>query len=123
MLVNTFYARVKADPAIGPLFTTIFKVNWKKHLPVMYDFWENTILYSSSYSGNPMASHKKLHETFPLNDKHFQRWVSLFTATVNELFEGEKATLAKQKAISIATILKTKILYPTPGSHSSADPL
>lgn len=111
ILVAAFYEKVKADPVIGPIFTTIIKVNWEKHLPVMYNFWENTIFYTGTYSGNPMASHKRLHQLFPLNNEHFQRWVSLFTSTVDELFEGEKASLAKQQAISISTIMKIKILH------------
>ena len=111
LLVKTFYEKVIADPVIGPIFTEVIKVNWKKHLPVMYDFWENALFYSGTYSGNPMASHKRLHQIFPLKEEHFHRWVYLFTTTVNELFEGEKASLAIQRAISISTVMKIKILH------------
>lgn len=110
LLITTFYEKVKADPVIGCIFTEIIKVNWDKHLPVMYDFWENALFYTGSYSGNPMASHQKLHRIFPLNDEHFKRWVLIFTGTVDELFEGEKALLAKERAISISTVMKIKIL-------------
>ena len=124
LFVNAFYEKVKADSLIGPIFTKVFKVNWEKHLPVMYDFWENTLFYSGTYFGNPMASHKRLHQIFPLKEEYFQRWVSLFSTTVNELFEGEKAGLAVQRAISIATVMKIKILHQNnelPGNqqHSS----
>ena len=111
LMVTTFYEKVKVDPVIGFIFTEIVKVNWEKHLPIMYDFWENTIFYTGTYSGNPMESHKRLHRIFPLNEKYFERWVSLFTGTVDELYEGEKASLAKQRAISISTVMKIKILY------------
>ena len=114
-LIKTFYDKVKTDPVIGHIFTEIIKVNWEKHLPVMYDFWENTLFYTGTYSGNPMASHQKLHRIFPLNDEHFKRWVSLFITTVDELFEGEKASLAKQRAISISTVMKMKIVYQDTG--------
>ena len=111
LLVQTFYEKVIADPLIGRIFTEVIKVNWKKHLPVMYDFWENALFYSGTYSGNPMASHKRLHQIFPLKEEHFHRWIYLFTETVNELFEGEKASLAIQRAISISTVMKIKILH------------
>lgn len=111
LLVNAFYEKVKADSLIGPIFTQVFKVNREKHLQVMYDFWENALFYSGTYSGNPMALHKRLHQIFDLREEHFQRWSKLFTGTVDELFEGEKAALAKQRAISISTVLKIKILH------------
>lgn len=116
LLVRTFYERVKADLLIGPIFTKIIKIDWEKHFPVMFDFWENTLFYTGSYSGNPMKSHQRLHRLFPLSEEHFQRWVLLFSSVVDELFEGEKALLAKQRAISISTIMKTKILYQNSGT-------
>ena len=108
-LVNAFYDKVKADPLIGCIFNDIMKVNWEKHLPVMYDFWENTLFYTGSYTGNPMDTHKHLHRIFPLDATHFDQWNRLFASTVNELFKGEKATLARQRAYSISTVMKIKI--------------
>jgi hemoglobin len=110
LLVRAFYDKVKADPLIGPIFTTVFKVNWEKHLPTMFDFWENTLFYTGSYDGNPMVSHQRLHKIFPLKDEHFRRWVQLFSETADELFEGEKTLLAKQRALSISTVMRIKIL-------------
>jgi hemoglobin len=109
-LVTKFYEKVIADPLIGPIFTEVVQVNWEKHLPVMFNFWENALFYTGNYSGNPMMSHQRLNEIFPLQEQHFNQWVLLFTETVDELFEGEKANLAKQKALSISTILRIKIL-------------
>jgi hemoglobin len=109
-LVDSFYEKVKRDELIGSLFTTVFNVNWGRHLPVMYDFWQNMLFYTGSYSGNPLESHRRLHQVFPLKEEHFNRWVVLFTETVDELFKGERALLAKQRALSIATVMKIKIL-------------
>jgi hemoglobin len=110
LLVRTFYDKVKTDPVIGHIFTSVFKINWERHLPVMFDFWENILFYTGSYAGNPIETHQRFHKIFPFNDEHFQRWVALFTQTVDELFEGEKALLAKQRALSISTVMKIKIL-------------
>ena len=111
LLINTFYEKVKKDEVIGYIFNDVAKVNWEKHLPVMYDFWENVIFFTGSYTGNPMTAHKQLNQKTPLNTEHFQEWIKLFTKTVDELFEGDKAELTKQRAISIATVMQIKILH------------
>ena len=108
-LINSFYDKVKRDEVIGFIFNDIAKVNWEKHLPVMYGFWENIIFFKNTYNGNPMLVHIHLNELIKLREEYFERWLELFTATADELFEGKKAALAKEKAISIATIMKTKI--------------
>ncbi len=111
LLVNTFYEKVKKDQVIGYIFNDVAKVNWQKHLPVMYDFWENVIFFTGAYTGNPMTAHKQLHQKTELKPAHFQEWIKLFTQTVDELFEGDKAELSKQRAISIATVIQIKIIH------------
>jgi len=114
LLINAFYDKVKQNDKIGYIFNDIAKVNWKKHLPVMYDFWESILFFTASYTGNPMTVHGVLHQSANFTAEHFNVWLKLFTSTVNELFEGEKAELAKQRAISIATVMQTKLLYQNP---------
>ena len=109
-LIDRFYQQVVKDPVIGHIFTTTIKVNWEKHLPAMYSFWENTLFYTGTYTGNPMLIHQRINQIVHLTNQHFDRWVELFTATVDDQFEGEKAELAKQRAFSIATVMKIKIL-------------
>ena len=110
-LMNSFYEKVKPDPVIGYIFTDIMRVNWEEHLPMIYDFWENTLLYTGSYNGNPMEIHRHINTIVPLTSEHFKRWTELFSATVDELFDGEKALLAKQRAVGISTSMQIKILY------------
>ena len=109
-LINSFYDKVKRDGVIGFIFNDVAKVNWEKHLPVMYDFWENALFFTGNYTGNPMKVHKHLHRVVSLKPEHFQQWIKLFISTVDILFSGEKATLAKQRAISIASLMQLKIL-------------
>ena len=117
LLVDTFYSKVKTDELIGYIFTDIAKVNWEKHLPVMYSFFENMLFYTGSYTGNPMELHKHINRLYPLTAEHFVRWNLLFTTTVDELFTGDKAELVKQRAKSISAVMQIKILNET----SSAD--
>lgn len=109
-IINTFYEKVKNDASLAPFFTDVVKVNWEKHLPVMYDFWENVLFYTGAYSGNPMQLHKALHQKSPLKIEHFRQWLHLFNQTVDELYAGEHAELIKQRAYSIASVMQIKIL-------------
>jgi len=104
-LIDKFYDKVKTDPVIGYMFA---HVNWEKHLPVMYSFWENALFYTGDYTGNPLKIHQALHKRSPLSAPLFKRWESLFITTVDEYFKGEKADLAKQRALSISTVMQIK---------------
>lgn len=108
-MVDRFYDKIKEDKLVGFIFTDVMKVNWQKHLPIMYGFWENALFYTGSYNGNAMKKHININKQVPLQKKYFTRWLHLFNETVDEYFEGEKATLAKQRAFSIATIMQLKI--------------
>ena len=75
----------------------------------MYNFWDNILFFTGKYKGNPMDLHQHLSKIKYIDKKHFNRWNKLFTATIDDLFEGEKATLLKNKAISIAGIIQKNI--------------
>lgn len=109
MLINTFYEKVRSNPLISHYFTHI---DWDHHLPIMYQFWENILFYTGGYNGNPMQIHHRLHQRDPLDKESFQEWLKLFNETVDTLFSGDNAELIKQRALSIATIMQIKILYP-----------
>lgn len=108
-LVDSFYEDVLKDDLIGHFFTEVVAVNWERHLPVMYDFWESVILSAGAYSGNPIIKHIDLHLKFSLKPKHFDRWLSLWANTVNRLFEGPMAESAVSKAKQLAQLIQLKI--------------
>jgi len=118
IVVDEFYKKIKVDFTLGFIFNEVAHVNWEKHLPIMYDFWENTLFYTGSYSGNPVNLHTHLHHLTPLNNTHFEQWNKLFSETVDEHFKGPNAELAKQRAISISLVLAQKIA-PTSKSEQS----
>lgn len=123
-LVVAFYQTVVADNMLGPIFNDIAHTNWEAHIPVMINFWENAVFYNGTYTGNPMETHRHLHRMFPLSEEHFNRWLSLFSNTVDTLFEGANADSIKQKALSISTVMKMKLLqegrFQVPGNGESA---
>lgn len=112
LLVNLFYDKVKEDNMLSPVFNSR-NIDWAHHLPIMYGFWE-FILFSkeNAYTGNVMNPHFKVHANTPLNKEHFAQWLRLFTQTVDENFEGDKAEEAKSTARSIGLTMQYKVLGP-----------
>ncbi|MBC7654601.1 MAG: group III truncated hemoglobin [Oligoflexus sp.] len=117
LLVDTFYDKAVADESLGPIFNDVAKVNWGHHLPIMYAFWESTLLGKIGYKGNPMDAHFKLNQQIKLTPEMFNQWKTLFIETVDENFEGKIANEAKQRAVSIADLMYYKInnYYNAPG--------
>ncbi len=109
LLVDTFYAKVLKDEKINYFFTDVAKLDFEKHIPRMYDFWESTLLHSASYAGNTLKVHKDLNKKSSLEKQHFDTWIGLFKETVNELYTGTTAELAKQRAESIAMVMQLKM--------------
>lgn len=109
-LVNAFYEKVKVNTTIGHFFTEVVQVNWEKHLPKMYDFWEGIVFGGSNYSGNPINVHKQVHSLHAFHKADFDEWTKLFKETVDEMYEGENAELIKQRALSIATVMQLRVL-------------
>src|SRR5215213_2939895 len=97
-LVRTFYQRALTDPVIGFLFTDVAHLDLDAHLPVIASFWETVLLGAQTYRGGAFRPHAALHARVPLRAGHFERWLVLWRATVDELFEGERADLAKSHA-------------------------
>ena len=108
-LVKSFYEKLLADPTISYFFTDVAKIDLEHHLHVLVDFWDMVLFQSNSYQKNAMQPHMVLNQKSPLQKQHFDTWLKYFKTTVDELFEGEKAFLAKERAISIATIMQIKI--------------
>ncbi len=108
-LVDNFYLQVRDHIILGYIFNDVASINWQKHLPVMYTFWESVLLGSHNYHGNPMLPHIALSKKTPLTHKEFDEWVRLFEQTVDRLFEGPTAQLAKQKGQQIASLMLHKI--------------
>ncbi|MCB0659339.1 MAG: group III truncated hemoglobin [Saprospiraceae bacterium] len=105
VLVDQFYNKIREDTLLQPMFA---HVHWEKHLPIMYDFWENVLFYTGQYTGNPMQVHRKANAVNPINSEHFERWLKLFYGTVDEHFVGENADIVKERAASIAKIMQSK---------------
>lgn len=112
-VLAAFYEKAFQDDRLAHFFTTVVPLNMETHLPVITDFWEAVIFNRHTYRKNVMAVHQHISSMSPINAEHLDRWTELFTQTVDEYFEGEKAELMKQRALSIATLMKIKISSPS----------
>ncbi len=108
-LVNRFYEQVKVDEVIGFIFTKVIPMDWEHHIPVITDFWETILLDNIVYKKNAMEVHYEVNKKIPLQKEHFDRWILLFNGTVDEMYSGVKATLAKTRASSIAAVMQFKM--------------
>ncbi|MCF8714931.1 group III truncated hemoglobin [Joostella atrarenae] len=107
LLVNDFYDRVRKDDLLKDIFNNIIQDRWPIHLEKMYTFWETVLLDNHTYYGSPFAPHAKLQ----VSKEHFDRWKSLFFATIEENFSGKKADEAKWRAEKMAEMFLYKIEY------------
>jgi len=98
VLVDRFYEKVNRDSLLAPIFNDVAGVDWPSHLATLYAFWESMLFGSGTYQGAPFPKHSVL----PVEKAHFDRWLELFLATVDEHFSGPKAEEAKGRALSIA---------------------
>jgi hemoglobin len=101
-LVRAFYGRALSDPIIGWIFTDIAHLDLEAHVPEIASFWETILLGGQSYRGGAFAPHARLHMRVRLREGHFERWLVLWRQTVDELFAGERAELAKAHAQRVA---------------------
>lgn len=101
-LVHEFYAGVRADPELGPVFNAAID-DWEPHLARMVEFWSTTMLGTRSFQGNVYGKHMALPRVQP---QHFQRWLALFQASVDRLFEPAVAEEFRIVASRIAQSLQ-----------------
>lgn len=106
-LVDTFYEKARQDELLGPIFNERVGDRWPQHLEKMYAFWQTVLLHEQAYHGSPFTPHAQL----PIHRSHFERWVELFSSTVDTLYEGENALDAKRRAGKMAEMFQGKIEY------------
>lgn len=103
-LVDHFYARVRADALLGPIFASRI-ADWTPHLAKMRAFWASVALMAGSYHGQPM----RLHAPLPIDAEHFDRWLALFAATAAEVCPPTAAAHFIERAGRIAESLEMGI--------------
>ncbi len=105
-LVDAFYAKIREDERLGPIFESHIEENeWPEHLERLTDFWESNLFHLRNFRGSPTQKHMNVDKNlnYTLEMEHFGRWLQLWITTIDASFAGEKAELAKQFARKMAT--------------------
>lgn len=106
-MVDSFYAKVRKDDLLGPIFNELLDNRWDMHLEKMYTFWETLLLGRHTYFGSPFPPHAKM----PINEKHFERWIQIFRQNLDEQFVGDVKDEAIWRAEKMAQMFNYKIDY------------
>ena len=111
-LVGRFYARVRQDPLIGPVFNGAIH-DWDEHLERLQAFWSSVMLTSGRYKGRPLPAHLKHADA--IRPESFERWLALWSETTSELLEPDAAAAMQEKATRIAESLQLGIRFAKGG--------
>lgn len=107
-LVPAFYERVRADPALGPIFGQAID-DWPLHLEKLKAFWSSVMLGTGRYKGQPMVAH--VGQEPHMSAENFARWLALWRETSAEILSPQAAAAVQERADRIAESLQLGIQF------------
>ena len=107
-LVHAFYARVREDAELGPIFNRAI-ADWPEHLHKLHAFWSSVMLTSGRYKGQPVPAHVKHRDH--ITPALFDRWLALWGKTAHELMTPDAAQALEAKAARIAESLQLAMFF------------
>jgi len=111
VLIRTFYARLRRNERLGPIFAGVIGDDWEPHLEKMTDFWCSVILKDGSYQGRPVPAHLRLKTVV---EGDFAIWLEIFGETARELCAPDVAAVFIDRAERIAQSLKLAMFFRLP---------
>jgi len=102
-LVTTFYANVRGDAILGPIFEC-HVADWTLHMPKMIAFWSAALRGSKNYRGNPMVVHRALPG---LTHSMFERWLDRFHESASVLPNRAMA----ERAVALSQRIAQSLWY------------
>lgn len=107
-LVDAFYEKLLKDPAMIPVFEPSM-INWNEHIERVYNFWDNWLFKTGSYTGGLMWVHIDRNRSYPLSVDLFELWLAYWNLSIDKLFQGKNANIVKNKALEIGQIMNAKL--------------
>lgn len=107
-VILSFYDKVHKDAEMAPIFQMPTS-EWERHLIRTENFWENWLFQTGNYHGGLMWVHIGKHQEHPLTTQLFEKWLSYWILTLDELYEGEKANFMKSKAKEIGQMMNKRL--------------
>lgn len=108
VLVDVFYARVRRDAELGPIFNDAIE-DWPEHLEKLTAFWSSVMLTSGRYKGQPVPAHLK-HKA-RITPELFDRWLALWAQVTDELMTTQAAAALQDRAARIAQSLQLAMFF------------
>ena len=110
LIISNFYQKLIDDEDTFPFFENfILNKTLEKHLYIITDFWEDILFNTTKYQNNVLQKHLNIIKKTAFNTNHFNAWMLYFTETIDHNFAGLNAELMKNRAKSIATVMKIKL--------------
>ncbi|MDE8650630.1 group III truncated hemoglobin [Novosphingobium album (ex Liu et al. 2023)] len=116
-LVERFYARVRTDAELGPIFNDAI-ADWPEHLEKLAAFWSSVMLTSGRYKGQPVPAHRK--HAARITPALFERWLGLWKVTTEEMMPTKAAEALQEKAARIAESLQLALFFKLPTGKAAA---
>lgn len=111
-IITAFYKKLVADENMLPFFEAIVKENQlEEHIETITNFWQDILLYTSSYGNNVMQKHLDFNNKIAFKKEHFTTWLSYLESTIDTSFEGQNAQNMKDRAASIAMVMQMKMQH------------
>ncbi|SCW35048.1 hemoglobin [Sphingobium faniae] len=114
-LVDAFYARIRADEELGPIFNDAID-DWPEHIEKLTAFWSSVMLTSGRYKGQPVPAHRKHRDR--ISPELFDRWLALWARTTDEMMRPQAARDLQDKAARIAESLQLALFFRLDGAGS-----
>ncbi|MEN4045107.1 MULTISPECIES: group III truncated hemoglobin [Sulfurimonas] len=98
-MMTLFYEKAIEDTILGPYFIhelgdDMQSEEWVEHIDLLADFWLAKMLGQKTYKGNFIGAHIKLPQ---ISRESFDRWLELFSLSVDEVYVSEIAEVFKKK--------------------------
>lgn len=101
-LVDAFYADVRADALLGPVFAGALHRSWPDHLELMTDFWCTALKIERSFHGNVYGRHVVLGG---VTREHLLRWLALWRVHSSRCLPLAAAQKVQGVAVGMARVL------------------
>jgi len=114
-LVHTFYAKIRKDEVLGPIFNGIIE-DWDHHLEHLTSFWSSQLFLERTYKGNPIEAHRKVDAFtgYKIEAQHFGIWLNYWVQTLDEHFEGDHVFILKNRARKMGSFIHIDIFQQRP---------
>lgn len=108
-LVRGFYAQVRDDEEIGPIFARRID-DWEPHLKRMMAFWTTILRGEAAYQYGPKGPPPAIHRGIPeLRLEHFERWLALFRGVATSVFPTDAASFVIGRAEGMGRALSAHL--------------